>query len=199
MRAPFALSVLVLAAGAQADRLITIPTAKKLTDGSLRLETVQSLQDHGSQFNYAAFGLGQYFEGEIRTEKYSGHDFHATADFTYNFVSPLAGLTPGLAFGLQDIAGTTRTGRRAFACATFREESDTGLYSDLTLGAFLGSHSGLMVGFDFPLTNAFHLIADYNADRAQAGFEARPFRNFAARFIVRDNEPMASLTYRMKF
>lgn len=199
MRAALALSVIAIAAGAQADRLITIPTARKLTDGTIRLETLQPLRTGGPEFSYAAFGINQFLEGEIRTERYSGHDLRATADLTYNFISAIPGLTPGFAFGLQDVAGTTRTGRRAFACATFREEGDTGLVADLTIGGFFGSHSGPLVGVDFPLTNGFHLVADYNAYRAQAGFEARAFRNFAARFIVQDKTPMASVSYRMKF
>ena len=175
------------AALAQADRLITIPTARKLPLGTVRYEFRGETVSHGETENFLAAGISTSFDMELRTIDEPGRKTEGTFDLSYNFVAPIPGLTPGLSLGLQDATDKTPDGRRFFGAATFRPQFSTlngDFPADVTLGVFGGRHWSPFVGVLVPFSKEFHFLAEHNGERIAVGFEYRPVQLFNLRYQV---------------
>lgn len=188
---------LVLAPLARADRLISVPTARKLLDGSIRLESLRRFGRGGEATDYLAAGLGPSWEAEARYFERPGS---ATLDLAYNVVSPFTGLAPGFALGVQDVAGQTRPGVRAFACATLRNEFGRGnVPFDVTTGLFVGHRITLYVGASVPVYPWLRLLAEHDGYDGQAALEALPLRGFRLRLVARAGSLAGSVGYTARF
>ncbi|RYG26340.1 hypothetical protein EON82_03730 [bacterium] len=193
---------LAVAPFASADRLISLQTARKLTVGTMRAEYLSELSRGRTQMSYLAAGLNTSWEAELRTERFSGRDTKLTGDVVYNLVSPLAGFSPGMAFGVQDVAGTTRDGRQLFGCITFREEDEAKngtIYQDVTLGVLVGRRTTPYLAVSFPFSPEIRLMLEASSLRAQAGVEIRPVRNLGLRLIAREQDLLGSVSYTVRF
>ena len=194
---PSALAILLLAPLARADRLISVPTARKLLDGSIRLETLRRFGRGAEATDYLAAGLGPAWEAEARLFERSDR---ATIDLTYNLLSPFPGLAPGFAFGLQDALDETGPGRRLFACGTVRNEfGRRGESFDVTVGLFVGRRVTPYVGASVPLRKGLRLLAEHDGYVGQAALEAAPFRGVRLRVVSREGAMLGSVGYTARF
>lgn len=197
------ISILLAAASlASADRLLTLQTARKLTIGTYRAEYLGEFGHGRTQLGYLAAGIDKSWEVEFRAERFGSESIKSTADLVYNLVSPLAGISPGAAFGIQDVAGTSRDGRQLFGCFTFREEEDTprgSIYEDTTIGLLVGRKTTPYLAESFPFSPEFRLLLEVSGIRAQAGVELRPVRNLGLKVIAREQDLLGSVSYTVRF
>ncbi len=195
---------LLLAAApfASADRLINLETARKLMAGTYRFEYMGEFSQGRTQMGYVGLGLDKSWELDLRSERIGGASIKTSGDLVYNVVSPLAGISPGVAFGIQDLAGTTQDGRQLFGCFTFREEDDSlrgSIYEDTTIGVLVGRKTTPYLAESFPFSPEFRLLIEVSGIRAQAGFEIRPVRNLGLRMIAREKDLLGSVGYTVRF
>ena len=194
--------VLVACSAARADRLIDIPTASKLIYGDYRLEYADQTSDSRTQLGYFDVGIGTAFETTVRAEQYQSRNLNGTFDVTYNYISPISGISPGIAFGIQDALGNSIDGRRFFACFTFRDivEGIGGEFPyDITIGGFVGAHSNPFVGTSIPFSSNFRLMAEHDGIRLSAGLQYQASRALGLRLMVRGNDFLADLSWRGHF
>jgi len=195
---------LLLAAApfASADRLINLETARKLMAGTYRFEYQGEFSEGRTQMGYVGLGLDKSWELDLRSERIGRASIKSSADLVYNLVSPLAGLSPGVAFGVQDLAGSMQDGRQFFGCLTFREEDESprgSIYQDTTIGVLVGRKTTPYLAESFPFSPEFRLLFEVSGIRAQAGFEIRPVHNLSLRMIAREKDLMGSVGYSVRF
>lgn len=190
--------VLLVAGNAFAERELYIPTAKKLSAGTIKYELRYDPRDRSSE-QYLGFGATSFWEVEL----YDRDNQNATFDLTYNLISPLTDLSPGIAFGFQDLLDQTDSGRRPFAVATFRQ----GFYAiggefpaDFTLGlTYMNRRLTPLVGASIPFSEQVRLIAEHDGNGVAAGLEVHPIRPLGLTFIVRQNRGLLGFSYRAHF
>lgn len=188
MRRTAVIALVALAAIGQADRLITIPTARKIPFETVRYEFRAEPTSDGQTENLLGFGITNSFDGELRTFQDRHGKAITTGDLAYNYISPIAGFTPGFSAGFQDVANQTATGRRFFVATTFRQQLTTldGDYpADITIGFFGAKRSYAFVGVQIPFSKDFHFLAEHDGTRIATGFEykANSLINLRAQFI----------------
>lgn len=200
VRRRLVLLALALAPFAAADRLISVPTARKLTDGTFRAESLRDLRDLGRGTDYFAAGLGPMWEGEFRYLRRGDEDDTATFDLTYNVIAAIPGFSPGFSFGVLDALDQSSDGIRFFGCTTIRNEFDHGnVPFDVTFG-FLGGRSfSPYVGANVPVYSWLRLMAEHDGNRGRVAFEAQPLRGFRVRLISTEGHFGASIGYSAGF
>jgi hypothetical protein len=201
VRSLVALCGLLAATVCQADQLITIPTAAKTPFGDVRLDFDSAFN---GRFGFASanFGVGRSFEATLRGFEPSGRPGVATFDFEYNYLTPIAGIIPGVCVGVQDGLGTTPDGRRYYVALTSRQIYSTAsgdASGDVTIGLFGGKRASGFLGFSLPLTTNLRLLAEHNGYRISAGFELRPTPSFGFRLLTVDSRPVVGITTVTRF
>ena len=200
MRLPSILALLALAVASRADRLVTVPTARKLLDGTIRLETLRQFGAGGNARDYLAVGFAQAWELEGRVVERTGRDARLTGDLTYNVVAPLTGFSPGFALGVQDLGDVTGPGARAFACATFRNEFNHGnVPFDVTTGLTAGRRVRPYVGTAVPVYRWLRLLAEHDGFEGRAALEALPLRGLRVRVVGERGAVLGSIGYTARF
>ncbi len=202
MRRLAALSLLGLASLASADRVLTVPTARKLTYGTVRYEFRAEPKQRGAREHLLGVGIGPAYELELRTEWKNDRVSVGTFDFAYNLIAPIPELSPGISFGVQDALDQTFDGRRFYLATTFRPIFSTvngDVPADVTLGLFQGRYTHPFVGVSLPFAREFRLLAEHNGFRPQAGFELRPRPNLGLRIAFRERQTLTSLQYSTRF
>ena len=192
----------MLGALASADQLIDIPTARKIQLDDVRYEFRSSPYPGGSVQHFLGIGVGQSFELDMRDVWNAGTKPAGTFDFSYNLLSAIPGISPGISFGVQDAANLTTDGRRFYAVTTFRNDLDElpgNLYEDVTVGVQFGSLNSPFVGVALPVSKQVYLIAEHSGFRLSAGVEFRVLPHLAFRLITRDQETLLSLSGTVKF
>lgn len=192
----------VIASSAFADELIDIPTARKITFEDVRYEFRAQPDLRGNNQQFLGIGVGTSFELDLK-------DTHTTKlapvgsfDVAYNILTAFPGLAPGFAVGIQDAPNLTPDGRRFYLVTTFRNEMDDlpgNLYTDVSLGIQTGSITSPFVGISMPFSKTLYLVAEDSGLRVSGGFELRPAPRVNLRFVVRDNQPLISLSASGKF
>ena len=195
------LAALLLAAPlAGADRLISVPTARKLLSGTIRVETLRQFGTGENGVDYLAFSASQYWDAELQVVRSGQHDPRLTGDFTYNVIAPLPGFSPGVSLGVQDVASAYATGTRAFVCGTIRNEFAHGnVPFDVTVGLFAGKKFTPFVGANVPVYSWLRLLAEHDGSRGQAAFEALPLRGLRLRLVARSGAVLGSVGYTARF
>lgn len=188
-----------IAAISLADRLITIPTGRKVPFGSVRYEVRFEPSRSGAQEQMMAVGVNSFVDMELRADRERGARDAGTFDLSYNYIAPIQGISPGISFGVQDAVDHSSDGRRFFGVITYREPYNTldGEYpADITLGIFAGKHWSPFVGVSIPFSKAFHFLAEHNGNRVSAGFEFRPasWINLRSQEVGRHSEIGVQLT-----
>lgn len=194
--------MLGLSAVAAADRLITIPTGRKLPFGTVRYEFRAEPKQRGAREHLLAAGIGTSFEIEARTSWLQDDRGTGTFDLAYNVIAPIPDLSPGISFGVQDAMDETEDRRRFYAAITFRPYFTTAngdTPGEVTLGVLQGEYTHPFVGVGIPFTREFRLLAEHNGLRPAAGFEYRPKPNLGFRIQFREHQTMASLQLTTKF
>lgn len=187
---------------ASADRLITIPTGRKLRESEVRLETQFEPASRRTVRNYVGVGLPRGFEVELRSFGQTGVSTLGTFDLSYNFQPPIIDLAPGFSVGVLDVYNRTDEGRRAFFAVTSREGlalDALNLSADITLGVTIGRQDLPFVGLSLPFAEQFRLLMEHNGYEIAAGFEIRPIRELGIRAIFRSNETSLAIQLQRRF
>jgi len=194
--------MLSLGAIASADRLIDIPTARKIPYDDFRYEFRSEPFVSGTFEQYLGLGIGKSFELDLRSMEQRGDRQVGTFDFAYDFIAAIPDVSPGISIGVQDAADRTIDGRRYYIATTYREALQVineSVKADITLGAQTGKISSPFVGFLLPFSKEVYLIGEHNGYRISAGFEIRPAPNMAFRFYTRGSNAMLSLSLSSRF
>ncbi|MGV3614464.1 MAG: hypothetical protein ACO1SV_03930 [Fimbriimonas sp.] len=202
MRRVAALAMLGLAATAAADRVLTVPTGRKIPFGTVRYEFRAEPKQRGAREHLLGVGIGTSFELEARTNWLDDSHTRGTFDLAYNVIAPLPDISPGISFGVQDALDETEDRRRFYAAITFRPVFTTAngdTPADVTLGLFQGEYTHPFVGVSLPFTREFRVLAEHNGLRPAAGFEYRPRPNLGFRIQFRESQTLASLQLTTKF
>jgi hypothetical protein len=203
MRTWIVLAIAASAAAASADRLIYIPTARKIPFRTFKYELRAEPRFQGEVEHYLGIGLTTSWELEVRSQKLGLERPQTTFDLTYNYLAPLTGFTPGIAAGVQDIANKTAEGTRPFLAITFREgfQAINGEFpADITIGMSLAQKRLYpIVGASIPFSAGVRLMAEHDGFRISAGFEIHPIKPLALRFIVREKSSLFGLVFQHRF
>lgn len=197
------MGIFLLAAAAQADRIILAPSATKLLNRQVRLEYMweQSKRDRFDAF--LTVGATKDIELEFQLDRFDRDVTLGTLNATYLFVPAIVDTAPGLAFGVQDALDRTRDGRMYFIALTYRVGLDGDFNSrtplEVTAGGGFGRRSGMFMGAQIPFTWQFRGLAEHDLRRVSAGFEYRAFPGFAARAVWREGQTLLSVRYTAKF
>ena len=177
-----------------------MPTARKLLDGTFRVETLRQFGAGGNATDYFAVGFAQAWEAEGRYVERTGRDPRLTGDLTYNVIAPIAGLSPGFAVGLQDLGDVTTPGLRGFLCGTFRNEFAHGSTPfDVTSGITFGRQVRPYVGAAVPVYRWLRLLAEHDGFQGQAALEALPIRGLRLRLVGGKGRALGSVGYTARF
>jgi hypothetical protein len=153
--------------------------------------------------HYLGVGLTTSWELEVRSQNLGLPTAQTTFDLTYNYLSPLTNLTPGFSIGVQDVINKTAEGTRPFIAITFREgfQVVNGEFpADLTLGmSFVQKRLYPIVGASIPFSEGVRLMAEHDGFRISAGFELKPIKPLALRFIVRERSSLFGFTFQARF
>lgn len=187
-----------LCTSANADRLISIPTGKKLPFDEVRAEFVfggKPAYDRG----YLGMGIGLQFDAELLYERLSPNPAFVSFNFAYNYVTPVTDLSPGVSVGVRDALNRTADGRAFYVATTFRIATDTNAPAELTIGGGTQSLRGFFVGAMLPLTERIRLLGEHDSLRWTAGIEVRPFRGLFLRTLFRQDRTQLSVGYAVRF
>ena len=202
MRLPLVLGAMSLVALASADRLIDIPTARKIPFEDVRYEFRSEPFSAGSFEQYLGLGIGKSFELDLRGVEERGQKQVGTFDFAYDLIAALPGVSPGISFGVQDGADRTADGRRYYFATTYRELLQViggNEKSDVTLGVQTGKLTSPFVGFSLPLSKQVFFVGEHNGYRISAGLELRLTNRIAVRYYTRGQQMFLSLSASGRF
>jgi len=192
----------LLAAFASADRLIDIPTARKIVYLDFRYEFRAQPFAGGAYEHYLGIGVGKAFELDLRNVVPMAGRPEGTFDFAYDYIAAIPGASPGISMGVQDAANVTQDGRRFYAVTTYREPLDVingSVNTDVTIGVQTGSLTSPFVGFLLPFSKQFFLVGEDSGFRVSAGIELRPANNVSIRFVTRGSTTLLSLSASSRF
>lgn len=197
------MGIFLLAAMAQADRIVFAPAATKLLNRQARLEYVWEPSKRDRFDMYLAAGVTKDIEVEFQLDRFDRDVSLGTFSASYLYVPAIVDTAPGLALGVQDAMDRTRDGRMYYVALTYRMGLSGDFNSrtpmELTVGGGFGHRSGVFMGAQIPFTWQFRLLAEHDLRRVNAGFEFRPFHGFAVRTVWREGQSLISLRYTAKF
>lgn len=203
MRAFLPVFVLGLSSFAFADRLITIPTGTKIKLDTVKLEGLWEQSRNRSSRYYIGAGITNAIDAQLTGEKFEGRRLRNSFDVAYNYIPPIIGIGPGISFGVQDVLGVSRDGRRYFLAITTREgfaDSVSGLIpAEITIGAYFGAVNSPFVGVMLPFTDYVRFMAEFNGMRINAGLEIRPTSDIGIRAIFDTNDVLVGAQISVKF
>jgi len=108
--------IIALVSPALANNLILVPTGITLTTGQVRAEAAISVNGSKSQYYWLGTGLKQVELNLTRFQK-PGLDSENVVDIQWSFL-PETILTPGVAFGVNDLANQSGQGVGPYAVVT---------------------------------------------------------------------------------
>lgn len=193
------IALLVLpAAFANADRLITIPRGGKIPFGVARGEYMFEPSRPDSSYSFLGVGLTTFIDAEIENRQLAGQHEFTTLDINFNINAPLAGLAPGFSVGVLDALDQTREGIRAYAALSIQDSSDSGELGgtasvETTVGVEVGRTSHAFVGVSLPFNDRFRLMAEHNGTEISAGAEYRMSQGPYFRLIFRQQQTLLSV------
>lgn len=191
-----------IAAVSAADRLIDIPTARKIPFEEFRYEFRSQPFTGGSFEQYLGLGVGKSFELDLRGVEVAGEKQIATFDFAYDFIAAIPGLSPGISTGFQDIANRTADGRRFYVVTTYREPLQVigdSVKVDVTVGVQVGRLTSPFVGVALPFSRQVFLVAEHSGFLISAGLELRLAPNIAIRYVCKGTQTLLSLSASTRF
>lgn len=181
---------------------MTIPTGRKIPYRVVKFEAVSEVSRGRAQEYRLGLGIGRSFDLEIRSEFFDGANDARTFDFSYNYIAPVPGFTPGISLGMLDALDNTEDRQRVYVALTFRPLLSTingDFPGDLTIGVTGGFRTSLFVGLQLPFSREFSLLAEHNGYRLSSGFELRPVRQIGLRLMFRETDVLGSLQLTQRF
>jgi hypothetical protein len=184
------------------DRIIDVPVGRSLAMGTFQFSDLEGMNQGGSRDRYFAYAPLLGLEFGIRQRVRPLESGHATFDFAYNFVAPVAGFSPGISVGMLDSLNETLDGRRTYMAVTFRELLDVGskgANGEVTMGVQFGHLNTGFVGATVPLSNNFKFLVEHNGARISTGFEIAFDKSIRARAITQDGLFLLGLNLSRRF
>jgi hypothetical protein len=199
---PFLL--LALACLAHADRVITVPRGGKIPYGTIRGEFMFEPSQPASSLSYIGIGVTTFIDAEVATDQFRDEKSFTELNLDFNLNSPLAGLAPGISFGILDVTNSSPDGRRGYIAVSFQDSSDSGPLSggatvETTIGAFVGKTSHMFVGLSLPVNEHFRFLAEDDGFRVAAGAELKPLGNTYFRLVFRADQTLLSVGSTVRF
>lgn len=187
-----------VAALACADRLILIPTGKKIGFDEVRAEVM-----FGGRPSYTkawlGVGIGQQFDAELVYEHLSPSPQFLSFNFAYNYITPVTDLSPGVSIGVRDGLNRTLDGRAFYVASTLRVATDIDAPAEFTLGAGTQSLRGVFVGAMLPLSPTLRLLGEHDSRRWTAGVEWAPLRGGSIRVLFQQDRTLLSVGATVRF
>ncbi len=155
----------VLACAANADRLITIPTAPSLGIAQTKMEVLHADSRGGETRYWANVGLPMGLEISVDGES---TEVHSDMGFGLQYtVLPDTGFTPAIGIGVTDLTSRTDAGSGLYLAASFQLPylPENQLVNSIKLFAGLGEgrYAGAFFGTEMGLTNNLTLRAEYDS------------------------------------
>ena len=201
-RALLALCFVCAALPAAADRLILIPTGRKLLSSTVRLDFLAVPSRDRTQ-GWIGTGLGEMFELEVSGERLDSNRVLTSLNFAYNYMVPLTDLAPGISFGVQDALNVTEDGRGIYVAVTFRYgnygEHNQDVPTELTIGLWNKAKGVAFGGARLPFSKHLMLVAEHDTMRLTAGFEISPVEGSSFRFLFRQDQVILGLQIQARF
>lgn len=183
--------------------MIFTPKATKLRSDRVQLDTFMLNGNSGQRTSYLGVGLGESFDLEFVDQQRPGLSHRFTLDFSYNFLSPIADLAPGISFGVQDALGRSELGRGVYGAVTWKinnvDPINANTPVEFTVGAGGGRFRGAFVNARFPISNAVRFVTEHDSREVSGGIELMPNSSMRVRYTVRGNENFASFSLSLKF
>jgi hypothetical protein len=187
-----------LAGVASADRVITVPRGGKIPYGTVRGEYMFEPSNPGTFLSYVGIGVTTFIDAEVQTDQLRDDQHFTSLNLNFNLNAPLAGLAPGISFGVLDATNVSPEGRREYVAVSFQDSGDAGPLSggasvETTIGAFVGRTSHMFVGVSLPVSERFRFLAEHDGHIVSAGAEFKPTNGTYFRMIFRSNETLLSV------
>ena len=191
-----------IAASSFADRLILIPTGKRLLKDQYRIDLLTE-PSRDNTYGWFGTGLGHSFDVELTGESLDTDGIVSSLDFSYNYISPVTDFAPGISVGVQDMADHTDRGRNVYLAVTFRSgnygEHNQDVPTEVTFG-FWSRHEGLMFGgVVLPFSKHLKLLAEHDSHQFTAGFQVSPTDNVDFRFMFRESQVLLGMRIQKRF
>jgi hypothetical protein len=196
------LPTLIFPAMAHADRVISMPTGRKIPFGVVQLEYAGDIRNSGAFESYFGVGASPEIELEVRYRQLASGKRTAGVSVGYNLITPIPDLSPGITIGLQDVGNAGIDGRRVYLAFTNRMSVtafDGDQYADLTFGIAVDDRVKPMLGFSLPLASSFRLLTEHDGRKLSAGVEVRPARTLSARYFVSGSDNFLGLGFTHRF
>ncbi len=184
------------------DRIIDVPIGRSLTMGTFQYSDLEGMNRGGVYDRYLAYSPLIGFEFGARQRMRPSENGRMTFDMSYNLVSPVAALSPGISVGMLDALNETNDGRRTYLAVTFRElldVGDKGANGEATLGIQFGHINSGFVGVSLPLSKNFKFLVEHNGARISTGFELGIDKSIRARMITQEGIFLLGLNLSRRF
>jgi hypothetical protein len=203
LRATAGLAAALLCSLAPADRLITTPRAVKLPDGTVRYLMSASLTGDRAVSHRVAAGFGAFFDAELRLGESRQGKAYTTGDVHYNVVAPISNLAPGISFGVTDVADRSAFGLQVYGVFTFREVLSTvtgDANGEVSIGYRSGSRkSAFFMNAFLPLVKPLSILVEHDGALLAGGLEYRNSRQFAVRWVLREDKSTVAFIVSRQF
>lgn len=195
--------VIGLCASACAERVIFIPNGNKIRFSTVKFQSLYEGGSRRQEWGLLSVGVTREIEAEIEFEHFRPASSRVTAGLAYNFINPITDFAPGVTIGMLDILNQSLAGRRTFFAATYRFGQDSQYNQnspmEFTLGISQGRRLTPIVGAAMPLTWQFKALAEHDGYIVSTGFEFKPVRNLAVRWIHRPHQTLWGLDLNVRF
>ena len=197
VRRTLPLILLAFACSAQADRVITVPRGGKIPFGIVRGEFMFEPSQPSSSLGFLGFGVNSYVDAEIEDNQFRGEKRYTALNLDFNLNAPIAGIAPGISFGVLDATDQSPDGRRGYIAISF-QSGDSGSFVgtsavEATIGGFFGKQSTAFVGLSLPASDQFRLLAEDDGKRVSAGAELRTGNGPYFRLVFREDQTLLSV------
>jgi hypothetical protein len=197
-----ALIVVGLTSLSLADRLITTPMGRKLAEFSLKAELL-TIPSRDTVYGWVGYGINSNFEVELYGESLNSSKITPSFNLSYNYISPITDISPGLSIGIVDILGRTADERAAYLAATYFfgnvGDLNQNVPTILTVGGWTRFGGGVFFNVSFPFTEQVRAIGEHDGQALTAGLELQPFAGSSLKFLFREGSPTIGFTFVRRF
>lgn len=185
-----------------ADRVITTPQGRKIPSGNAKVEFL-AVSGEDTYFGWLGYGIDQYIEIEFYGESYNSKSVTAGLNLSYNYLSPITDLAPGISFGVLDVSNQTRDERAFYAAVTYffgnLGDLNQNIPTEFTFGGWSRNGGQLFTSVSLPFSEGFRLIGEYDGREVNAGVEIVPFDGASLKWMVKDRVSVVGFGFQRRF